>query len=413
MLSQLESQIFINDELFATLPFTVGLSEFVNEVLGFKLTHPSGWTIDQSNPLSIEMTADASPHTVVVVTILSGPVTLDTMASQFAEAFESVGLNEVSRTRLDDEVPGYMMEFELSVNDTSLLIDVLIKVSGARTFLVTSVGAESTLNLARGDADRVLESFTIVLPVSQDSSNSIDVTADSDELLASLENQVLAIRELSSETEVKYNFQEREDFVSELQDEELDEESIQDIAVLKDFCLVLDLCQESDDLLDASTDLTSTGVLGYYDIEDKILTVVSDDEDNIGLEDWLTYAHEYTHAIQDQHFDISTLTSDDDNSDFSWAVSALIEGDANLVEALFYESLSPEQQAQIAILREKSAEEFSESSEVTDAPRIFSETFGWQHSEGLNFAFRLYLDDGFDAIDTAYENLPEGEVKAL
>ena len=181
---------------------------------------------------------------------------------------------------------------------------------------------------------------------------------------------------------------------------------------MKDFCLVLDLCKESDDLLQTSRNLAAEGVLGYYDPEEKSFIVIGD-EDTFGALKWMTYAHEYTHALQDEHFDLSMLQSEEETSDSTKAVGALVEGDANLVEFLFYESLRPEPQAGLATSIEDTSREFSESPKVTEEPRILSETFGWEHSAGLEFVFRLYLEGGFDVVDKAYENLPRSTEQIL
>ena len=165
-------------------------------------------------------------------------------------------------------------------------------------------------------------------------------------------------------------------------DESPDEESRQEIDKLKDLCLILDLCTESDDLLEASQDLRGEGVIGYYDPEEKSLTLIRDGE-TFGVPEWLTYAHEYAHALQDQHFDLFMLESGEVTFDSSKAVGALTEGDAVLVQYLFYESLPPERQAGHAASIEETGKEFLESPQVTEAPRIVSETFGWEHSAGL------------------------------
>ena len=152
---------------------------------------------------------------------------------------------------------------------------------------------------------------------------------------------------------------------------------------------MLDLCSETDDLLGASRDITGKGILGYYQIDEKILTVVIDEE-QLEPRGWLIYAHEYTHALQDQQFDLSMiLEPGDDGFDIIKAVRALMEGDANFTQFLFYESLPQEQQALLAKELEGDIEEFSRSQEVTQAPRIIRETFGWEHGAGPVSLFRI------------------------
>jgi hypothetical protein len=50
-----ESQLYINGELYSASPFTIGLTEFVNERLALSFSYPSAWNIDQSDPTLITL----------------------------------------------------------------------------------------------------------------------------------------------------------------------------------------------------------------------------------------------------------------------------------------------------------------------------------------------------------------------
>ena len=76
-------------------------------------------------------------------------------------------------------------------------------------------------------------------------------------------------------------------------------------------------------------------VLGQYDPDTKQLYVITG-ADNLGPLERVTFAHEVTHALQDQNYDIRTLMpKDSDNSDRDLAISALLEGDALITEELY------------------------------------------------------------------------------
>src|SRR5262249_37712004 len=76
-------------------------------------------------------------------------------------------------------------------------------------------------------------------------------------------------------------------------------------------------------------------VLGQYDPETKELYVITG-ADSLGPLERVTFAHEFTHALQDQNYDIRRLMpKDSDNSDRDLAVSSLLEGDALITEELF------------------------------------------------------------------------------
>ena len=76
-------------------------------------------------------------------------------------------------------------------------------------------------------------------------------------------------------------------------------------------------------------------VIGLFDSEEKQLYIVSD-ADEIGALDEATYAHEFTHGLQQQHFDIhSTKKSLEGNSDQALDYRGVVEGDATLAETVY------------------------------------------------------------------------------
>ena len=338
-----ESQVFVNDELFVTLPFAIDLSEFLNERLGVAFSYPSGWTIDDSNPGLIQL-MPAPGGVVQVGAFMFGPRTLDAVVSELAEGFTSLGFREVSRMTLDEEVQGYLLRFDVSFENVTVVFDTVIKFAGARLFLVSLAVAETLLDSLRADFELLTDSFSITL---SPTGEPIDAGAGVSEIQGAIERRVVAVRGLEAGAPVQTGFQAREEYRAKTSSESPNEESEQEIDKVKDFCLVLDLCKESDDLLQTSRNLAAEGVLGYYDPEEKSFIVIGD-EDTFGALKWMTYAHEYTHALQDEQFDLSMLQSEEETSDSTKAVGALVEGDANLVEFLFYEALRPEPQAGLA-----------------------------------------------------------------
>ena len=162
----------------------------------------------------------------------------------------------------------------------------------------------------------------------------------------------------------------------------------------------------------ASLTLLGRGVLGYYKPGDGSLTVVSDGGEADPLA-WSTYAHEFTHALQDQAFDLSSLEPSENTFDSSKALLALQEGDAKLSEYLFYDSLPRNQQDLLVKAIEQVVREFTESPEALAAPRILQETFGWEHRAGADFVYRLYLEGGFTAINTAFRFPPRSTEQVI
>ena len=90
------------------------------------------------------------------------------------------------------------------------------------------------------------------------------------------------------------------------------------------------------DLAGAQDSLADSGTLAYYDIEKKVVNVRGT---ALSANTRVTLAHELTHALQDQYFDLdigsSTTTSEQDT-----ALRTIVEGDAMTVEDLYIAQLS-------------------------------------------------------------------------
>ena len=401
----------ILDRMLASLrifaPSRVSVREYREDRIGFAISYPGSWTIDDSDPTFIDLNPGFSSF-VVVSGIMVGPITLETYVSQFLEVYtERFGAREVSRTAIEGEVPGILIRFEWSFANSPILSDLIVKVEGARVFFVFASALKGSFAPHEEDFQRLIDSFEITL---DPATESLGADLGADELLDAIGERVTGIRGLPALAALDRKIQTREEFQQE--NVFVDEESEREFEVLKDFCLVMDLCAPSDDLLLAFEDITGEGVLGYYEPDDKSFTTIVDG-DTLDPEAWLTYAHEYTHALQDQQFNLSSLEPEEDTFDSSKAIAALVEGDARLTEYLFYETLPATQQADLARSREESLEEFLGSPQVTEAPRIITETFGWEHGAGLGFVFRLYREGGFEAIDQAYNNPPHSTEQIL
>src|SRR4029077_20847080 len=81
-------------------------------------------------------------------------------------------------------------------------------------------------------------------------------------------------------------------------------------------------------LRDLYVKLQGSQVIGYYDPTAKQLFIVSHDG-GLGPTERLTYAHEFTHELQDEHFDLNALGLKQlhDDSDRGLAILSLVEGD--------------------------------------------------------------------------------------
>jgi hypothetical protein len=98
------------------------------------------------------------------------------------------------------------------------------------------------------------------------------------------------------------------------------------------------------DLTAAQKDLLENTVLGFYDPETKKLVVRGTQVTPLVRD---TLAHELTHALDDQWFDLNRPQLDNADDETGFGFDALTEGDAHRVEAAYLSSLSPGEQAEV------------------------------------------------------------------
>ncbi len=121
-------------------------------------------------------------------------------------------------------------------------------------------------------------------------------------------------------------------------------------------------------------------------------------------------AHELTHALQDQHFDLGRLPLENrDNDDRALAASALIEGDATLaMNQYMLGDLSA------ASIKDSLAGALStDVTQLVAAPRFLRETLLFPYLHGLAFCQTLYESGGWPALAAAYAQPPSSTAEIL
>jgi hypothetical protein len=154
-------------------------------------------------------------------------------------------------------------------------------------------------------------------------------------------------------------------------------------------------------LRDFYLDLYSEQIAGFYDSVETEMFVISDS--GFGGMERSTYAHEFVHTLQDEHFDFEEYLgfTDEaclDDSERCLALQSLIEGDATLTEQLWFQQYGTQQDMQ-------DLQNFatSYSSPVYDsAPASLREALTFPYIYGGKFVQALYAQGGFEAIDAAY-----------
>lgn len=163
-------------------------------------------------------------------------------------------------------------------------------------------------------------------------------------------------------------------------------------------------------LRDAYLDLQSGQVAGYYSVDEKRLFVVSR-SGGVGPTQRVTYAHEFTHELQDQHFDLAKLIGTaTDQDDRALARLGLIEGDAVSAQATWMSSnLTGADLAQLLA----DASDPAALAALQRAPAILRTTALYPYTEGLAFVDALIARGGYTAVDAAFADPPASTAQIL
>jgi hypothetical protein len=164
----------------------------------------------------------------------------------------------------------------------------------------------------------------------------------------------------------------------------------------------LDLMAPDEDLATVLEELFAEQVVGFYDTETEAVYIVTDESIN-RVENRMTFVHEVTHALQDQHFDLETLGLYGTDqayffSDGVGAVHALIEGDAELVQEQYGEQYLSEQE----MLAYQFASVDIGRTRLEAAPRVIREVVQFPYIHGYTFVSELYDEGGWNLVDGAY-----------
>ncbi|MDT5294399.1 MAG: hypothetical protein QOJ76_1279 [Acidobacteriota bacterium] len=154
--------------------------------------------------------------------------------------------------------------------------------------------------------------------------------------------------------------------------------------------------------------LLTEQVAGYYDPKRQWFY----------LADWIdldgqkpVMAHELTHALQDQHFNLRRFEDwPKHDADAELAAHALVEGDASFL-MVQYVMRNPARQ--IAFMKSMMAGGAGSSEQIEKAPRVLRETLLFPYFQGMTWVGQVYKRGGWDAVSAAYKNLPKSTEQIL
>ena len=153
--------------------------------------------------------------------------------------------------------------------------------------------------------------------------------------------------------------------------------------------------------------LLTEQVAGYYDPKAQ----------QFYLADWIelegqkpVMAHELTHALQDQHFNLKRFEKwPRGDSDAELAAHALIEGDATLAMTLY---MARNPLIALAFIRSLGSQQLS-TEQFKQAPRALRESLLFPYEQGSAWATQVYRRGGWEMVSQAYAKLPQSTEQIL
>ncbi len=179
------------------------------------------------------------------------------------------------------------------------------------------------------------------------------------------------------------------------------------------------------DLKAESLSLMKNQVAGFYDPHGKEMVLVEGGA-NVGF--WndatqfiiqrdlvgeMLLAHELTHALQDQNFNLeSSLDKVKNDDDRALALKSVAEGDATLAGFAYAAGGMDDAKADLLSANLKDLPK-ALAAEAPDTPLGLSAPLLFQYSEGVNFVAEAYRRGGWNAVDALYHNPPESSHQIL
>lgn len=247
-------------------------------------------------------------------------------------------------------------------------------------------------------------------PVEPTPTLALSLSADQIELMDGIEEEMEELRGLEGMQSIVRSLMTREELGAYMDREMAADYPPEEIAADVLVLAVFDFVPEDFDLKRVLLDLYSTQILGMYDDEEDTFFVVSEGE--FDVLDRLTFAHEFVHALQDEHYDLESFVDEDKLSDDQMlARMSLVEGDATLSMTEYLmahlNELTPED---IETLQSEGDVEGEEARAA--APPIIRETLDFPYLAGLDFVSAL-REAGWQAVDAAYADPPQSTEQIL
>jgi Protein of unknown function (DUF2510) len=145
------------------------------------------------------------------------------------------------------------------------------------------------------------------------------------------------------------------------------------------------------------------GIIGFYRPSEERITIRGEE---LTPAVKVTIAHELTHALQDQLYDIREF---EDQAPSSTVTRALIEADAERIEDAYIETLSESEKAEY----DKAKDQEGDDANFEGIPEVLLHSLFFPYTFGPPFLDVVLADGGATAIDGVFADPPKSEADLL
>lgn len=227
-----------------------------------------------------------------------------------------------------------------------------------------------------------------------------DISVDLDAFVDQVVENVVELRGLEMLEELQFDVMSRDELAEMLEEEiEIEQADI-------DLYWVMRLIDDRElDLEQLMVDAQAADIYGFYDTETQETYIIAEDDDLSAMEE-VFLAHEITHALQDQHFSLDLLDSEDNDYDRMTAFLAMVEGDAVLTQEIYAQAYLDADQ-QMEYQREAMSAMLNEDANAAlDAlPPYIIESLTFPYVAGPMFMLQVF-DGELNSLDEYLENPP-------
>jgi hypothetical protein len=229
-------------------------------------------------------------------------------------------------------------------------------------------------------------------------------------LYEEIEGQVIALRGITPKTTVERGVFDKASLCAYIASTFRTDNPEELIQGTENLYKALLLMPQDESLEDLYIQLLTSQVAGLYNDDTKKMYVVVSESGEIGPTEQITYAHEYTHALQDQQFVLSDVVGDaTDQGDRTIARTTLVEGDATLLMSLWAQQhLTPQQLGEIGSSSDPASEAILER-----MPAILKDSLLFPYTGGLQLSLAAFQNGGYAGVDQLYANPPDTTEQVL